>query len=186
MFKEAQSDTKLPQEHAIHFFKYCPHCGSDDFKAIGLKEFKCGKCGFNFFPNSAAAVACIIEDEAGHIMLTRRARDPWKGLLDLPGGFVDPGERAETAIRREIREELGVDVIDASFLCSFPNKYIFSGYQVQTTDMAFVCHLSDLKSIRPLDDIDGVEWFSRDQLPIDQVPAESIRNILNFYQYKNK
>lgn len=50
----------------------------------------------------AAAVAGLIFNEKGQLLLTIRAKDPGKGLLDLPGGFVDMGENADQALRREI------------------------------------------------------------------------------------
>ncbi len=44
------------------------------------------------------------------VVLVRRKNEPYKGSLALPGGFVEYGERVEEALRREIKEETGLDV----------------------------------------------------------------------------
>ncbi len=172
-------------EHAVNFLKYCPHCGSADFVAKSRKEFACRDCGFNFFPNAAAAVACVIEDSDGKIMLTKRARDPWKGCYDLPGGFVDPGESIEEAIHREMKEETGCDVHIESFICSRPNRYIFSGYEVNTTDIAFRCRLAEHTVLRPSDDVSSIEWFSPSDIPFEKIHFPSIYEILKTYIQNN-
>ncbi len=169
-----ESDAAEP----VNFLKYCPHCGSDKFKAIGPKEFSCGACGFNFFPNSAAAVVAVIRDDEGRILLTRRARAPKADWLDLPGGFVDPGEAAETALRREVKEELKSDIVDARYICSAPNEYIFSGYKVRTTDLAFECRLAK-KPQECADDVKSIEWFRLSEIDLSQIAFKSIREIVS-------
>lgn len=176
----------MSNEHAetlpINFLKYCPHCGSNRFAPRTSKEFVCGNCNFRFFTNSAAAVAAVIIDDSKRIMLTRRAVEPWRGMLDLPGGFVDPGEAAETALRRELHEELSAEIIDMHYICSFPNSYIFSGYMVATTDMAFECTIRTAdNALVAHDDIDAIEWFKPEELPFERIAAPSIRNILKHY-----
>ena len=52
----------------------------------------------------------IIRDSQNRVLLTKRAFDPGKGTFDLPGGFVDPLEQSETAVDREIREELNLKI----------------------------------------------------------------------------
>ena len=102
---------------------YCPKCGSDEFVFEGERSFLCGKCKFNFFINSAAAVAVLMVNDKGQLLLTKRAFEPQKGMLDLPGGFVDPGETVEEAAVREVKEELNLDVHHLRYLISQCNEY---------------------------------------------------------------
>ena len=77
---------------------------------------------------SPRAVACFVLDEAGRLLTVRRARDPEKGTLDLPGGFVDPGGgRWMMPVRRELREETGLEATEVRLLFSIPNVYPYSG-----------------------------------------------------------
>jgi hypothetical protein len=59
-----------------------------------------------------ADVPCVgglIYDAAGRLLLVQRANEPGRGLWSLPGGRVEPGERPQEALAREIAEELGVE-----------------------------------------------------------------------------
>ncbi len=166
--------------------KYCPKCGSEEFDFDGSRSFKCRHCGFHFFINSAAAVAAIIVNDKKEVLLTRRAFEPYKGMLDLPGGFVDPGEQAEEALYREIKEELNLDVVDAKYLVSFPNEYVFSGYTVYTTDLGFLCHVRSFEGMHIQDDISGYEFVAIDEIDYESISSESIKNILKHYVDLNK
>lgn len=161
--------------------KYCPKCGSAEFVFDGSKSFKCRSCRYHFFINSAAAVAAIIVNSNREVLLTRRAFDPCKGMLDLPGGFVDPGERAEEALYREIKEELNLDIVNEQFLVSYPNEYVFSGYTVYTTDLGFVCKVSSFDQMHIQDDISGFEFVGLNDIDYESISSESIKNILKHY-----
>ncbi|MCK5731348.1 MAG: NUDIX domain-containing protein, partial [Draconibacterium sp.] len=90
--------------------KFCPKCGSGKFIKLGDRSLKCGDCEFHFFINSAAAVAALVTNKNGQLMLVTRGVEPNYGKLDLPGGFIDSGETAENAVSRELDEELGLKV----------------------------------------------------------------------------
>ena len=77
------------KQHPLHQFKFCPVCGQPTFVIHNEKANECTHCGFVYYFNPSSAVACFIRSEAGELLLVRRAKDPGKGTLDLPGGFVD-------------------------------------------------------------------------------------------------
>ena len=56
------------------------------------------------------AVGAVVVDGSGRLLLVRRARDPGAGRWSLPGGRVEPGEDDTAALRRELREETGLEV----------------------------------------------------------------------------
>ncbi len=162
-------------------FKFCPKCGSQEFNFEGERSFLCAHCGFHYFINSSAAVAGLIQNKNGDLMLTIRAFNPNKGMLDLPGGFVDPMESAETALKREIKEELNLDIVEMKYLTSFPNEYIFSGFSVYTTDMAFVCKVDGWENMHIQDDITDIVFVNKENLDWDQVSAPSIKSIIKAF-----
>jgi mutator protein MutT len=174
--------------HPIKVFKFCPRCGSSSFSVSGERSLACGDCGFQYYINSAAAVACLIFNSEGKLLLTRRAIDPDKGKLDLPGGFIDPLETAEEAVRRELKEELGVQVRSMQYLTSRGNEYHFSGITVFTTDLAFRVEVDSLDNLTAHDDISSFEWVWPAEADPFEIPASSIRYFVKetaAYETKN-
>ncbi|SMO46549.1 ADP-ribose pyrophosphatase YjhB, NUDIX family [Saccharicrinis carchari] len=161
--------------------KYCPRCGSKRFNFQGVHSFLCDNCELHYFINSSAAVAALIENEKGELLLTVRAFEPHKGMLDLPGGFVDINETVEDAVTREIKEELNLDVTEVKFIASCPNEYVYSGYSVYTCDMGFLCSVSGWENLLVQDDVTGIELVSRENIDWDKIGAESIKKIIRAY-----
>lgn len=167
--------------HPKNVVKYCLRCGCHHFITSDEgRSFKCEECGFTYFINNSAAVACLIFDDDNKLLLCRRAVEPEAGKLDLPGGFVEPMETAEQAVKREIMEELKVNIISQEYLTSFPNEYLYSGFSVFTLDMAFLCKI-DSKNIIPGDDISAVEFVSPREIQMKELYSDSIRNIISYY-----
>jgi len=172
----------ISNTHPRVVIKYCPRCGSKAFKTKDKgRSFNCEGCHFVYYMNNSAAVACLIFNKEGKLLLARRAIEPAKGMLDLPGGFVEPMERVEDAVIREIKEELGVHVTKAQYLTSFPNEYVFSGFSVFTVDMAFICTVDNLPGIVPADDVSGVEFIFPKDVKKEDLCAESMVKIIDHY-----
>jgi len=171
--------------HPFKVLKYCPRCGSSEFETSGSRSLKCRKCGFHFFINSSAAVAALVTDQSGKIMMVKRGVEPGYGKLDLPGGFVDPGETAENAVIRELWEELGLKVKKLVYFGSATNEYVYSGYSVFTLDLAFKIEAESLKALKAMDDILEFRFYGKDEIDFEQVPAPSIKKFVKDF-FKNE
>lgn len=57
----------------------------------------------------ALTTDCVVFNGKGELLLVKRGNEPFKGAYALPGGFVDVGEEVESACRRELKEETGVE-----------------------------------------------------------------------------
>jgi ADP-ribose pyrophosphatase YjhB (NUDIX family) len=135
----------------LDVFRHCPRCGAAATNLRPPHLVVCPHCDLHLYLNASAATAAILVDRRCHVLLIRRAKDPAKGKLAFPGGFVDNGETLENGLRREIREETGLELGDVSFLLSHPNRYTYRGVTYDTIDVIFVAHLPDFASARPLD-----------------------------------
>jgi mutator protein MutT len=168
----------LSVTHPQQVFRYCPRCGSEQFKILGAKAHCCAGCKFELYTNASGAVVALIRNEHNEILFTRRAFNPCKGALDLPGGFIDPGESAEEALARELHEELNLHISKAVYKGSFPNEYIYSGLSVFTVDLVFECSVSDFNTLRASDDVSSCEFHAITPEIIKHIGFESIRNIV--------
>ena len=161
--------------HPLHQFRFCPQCGSSQFSENNEKSKKCAACGFVFYFNSSAAVVAVIENAKGKMLVARRAKDPAKGTLDLPGGFIDMHETAEEAVRREIGEETTLHVVSSEYLFSIPNIYVYSGFEVHTVDLFFRCIVDDFHGLHPHDDVSELQFIPPDKLSPEDFGLTSIR-----------
>lgn len=165
--------------HPLELFRFCPRCGSDAFAVHDFKSKACGACGFVYYMNAAAATVALIVDAEGRLLVARRAREPAKGTLDLPGGFCDIGETLEAGLAREVAEETGLVVRGARLLFTLPNRYVYSGLTVPTVDAFFECDVaggaSTLAAARPADDVAELLWLPLRDVDPAQFGLESIR-----------
>ena len=122
-------------------FKMCPMCGSSKIENHGNRKWICPDCGFDLYCNVAAAFGVVIRDRFNNVLFEVRAKNPRKGYLALPGGFVDFNESAEEAVIRECREEIGADVTEIKYLCTAPNTYEYKNIEYKTCDIFFIAEL---------------------------------------------
>ena len=123
------------KNHPLDLFHFCPKCGSDLFEEHNFKSKHCSNCGFTYYQNPSSATAAFILNSKGELLVARRGKEPAKGTLDLPGGFVDNDESGEQGIIREIKEETGLDIPEVEYLFSIPNIYRYSGMDIHTLDI---------------------------------------------------
>ena len=175
-------------------FKFCPACASEAISFSGGKVFRCPDCGFLYYHNTAAATGCIITvPENGTIMFLVRGKDPAKGKLDLPGGFVDPGEGVLEGLYREIQEEIGwsppippgmplAQVF--TLFASFPNIYPYKNIDYNTCDLYFSLQAPGLceQDIRLQHDEIAAACFLRpDQIDYGAFAFDSTRRAVQAY-----
>jgi NAD+ diphosphatase len=161
-------------------FDRCPSCGSTDTYYDGMKKFSCKKCSFTYYHNVAAAAAVILKYE-DKIVLVRRSREPGKGKLDLPGGFLDPGETAEEGVKREISEELHIDIGTAEYLGSCPNVYEYKGVVYNTCDLFFYSRIDKLPTSFDKTEVQEVVLIDPSEIPIDEIAFESTKTALRLF-----
>lgn len=167
--------------HPLQKFRFCPVCGSACFEVNNFKSKRCRDCGFVYYANPCSATAAFIVNDSGEMLVVRRSKEPAKGTLDLPGGFCDMGETVEQGMRREIKEETGLEVKQIKYLFSSPNVYMYSGMGVHTLDMDFLVPLHGdpevFKAIvHAADDAAEALWIPISQVNPDDFGLTSIRN----------
>ncbi len=141
------------------FFRYCPVCGAEleertiDHQAVPACQNS--GCGFVFWQNSKPAVSALITNDKGEILLAERGREPQKGKFDLPGGFLMDGERPEDGMRREAKEELGVELNIGEYFDCAVDRYGDSEFWVLI--LGYEARISS-GEITPGDDVSGAEW----------------------------
>ncbi len=176
-------------EHPLQKFQFCPVCGSPHFKVNNFKSKTCRSCGFTYYANPCSATAAFIVaprtsnpvprtsiQETLSLLVVRRAKDPDKGTLDLPGGFVDMGETVEEGMHREIKEETGLNVDYIEYLFSSPNVYLYSGMGVHTLDMDFLVRLPSQMEVHAADDAAECLWIPLSEVNPADFGLTSIRN----------
>lgn len=156
-------------------YRFCPQCGSENGQP-GSIPFRCQHCGFAQFFGPVAAVGALIRNQDRELLLVRRARDPGKGKWGLPGGFVDREETVEQALGREVREETGLDLVEARYLMSHPNQYRYGGMVSPVIDLFYLCRVDEGEEIElAADELDHHEWVRPNDTHLQQMAFRSNR-----------
>ena len=126
-----------------------------------------GDRGYSYdYPRPALTVDAVLvtREAAPRVLLIRRKKDPFAGSWAFPGGFVDENEALADALRRELREETGLEVEDIEQLYTAGNP----GRDPRgwTVSVAYLVRVDPAK-LKPVaaDDADEVAWF-----PVDAPP----------------
>ncbi len=96
--------------------RFCPRCSERTTPIADERGKKCPRCGYEHYPHLHPAIIVLVRD-GERVLLTRKSFWP-EGRYGLVAGFVDQGESLEGAVRREVREEVGVEVRDLTYITS--------------------------------------------------------------------
>lgn len=142
---------------ALSGWRFCPRCGGE--LTPEADHLRCASCGERYWANPVPGVQAVLERD-GRVLLGRRRDEPGAGRWDLPGGFLNEGEDAIGGLRRELREETGLEIEPVEFLGTWNEPY-------WTRDVLCLTWLARPTSgdERPGDDLVELRWFSPDERP---------------------
>ena len=113
--------------------RYCGSCGRalEDLRDECAR--KCPACGAVFYPVISPAIIVAVTDDEGRLLLAHNAK--FRGMMhSLIAGFVEPGETLEEAVRREVREEVAIEVKNIRYYGSqswpYPNS-LMAGFTAE-------------------------------------------------------
>ncbi len=161
------SDKVRPVPLTASALRHCPACGAP----LGLvPPVVCRACGTEHWRNAKPCAGGLVTRD-GKLLLVRRAIDPWHGLWDIPGGFCEAGEHPQQTVVREVREEVGLDIVVTGMLGIWMDAY-GPGVGPAPADATMNCYYH----AAPVDDaevtVDQSEsseaaWFAPDRLPAE-------------------
>lgn len=137
--------------------RFCGRCGSPTEILNGERARACPKCGWRAYPRlSPAVIMAICRDDE---ILLGRSRRFTSGYHSVLAGFVEPGESLEGAVRREVREEVGLEIDDIRYFGSqpwpFPNSLM----------IGFTAQYASGEIVYQDDEILTADWFNVHNLP---------------------
>ncbi|HEY3766266.1 MAG TPA: NUDIX hydrolase [Gaiellales bacterium] len=145
---------------------HCPRCGADLERVVpdgdDEERLRCPACGLVLYENPAPTASAVVVDAHGRVMLTRRGIEPFRGMWDIPGGFVRPGEDGEEAVRRELREETSLEITPGRVIAIVPDTYGADG--VPTLNIFYLARVQSGRE-RAASDVSEIGWFRPDELP---------------------
>jgi 8-oxo-dGTP diphosphatase len=152
--------------------RFCTECGGRlEWKTLEDERHPqpvCTKCGHVEWQNPKPTVSALLTRRGSNgsveVLLVRRARPPYRDAWDTPGGFIDPDEHPVDALRRELREELGVEAEVGRFFDIFMDRYGPGGES--TLNLYFEGSIGR-GVVQPGSDASEARWFPLNDLPVE-------------------
>lgn len=151
--------------------RFCGKCGVGTVMKPEEFAMLCPRCGLIAYPRISPAVMVLVCD-SNKLLLARSAHFK-PGVFSALAGFVEPGETLEECAIREVREEVGIEITNLRYFHSqpwpFPNSLM----------IAFLADYAG-GTIRPdPNEIEAVDWFSLDSLPLLPEPISISRRLID-------
>jgi 8-oxo-dGTP diphosphatase len=150
----------------------CPRCGGE--LSGDASRVACAACGFVAYANPKPTATALCVDSEGRVLLARRAVEPRAGSWDLPGGFVDEDEHPLDALRRELREETGLEIEPLELVGIWMDRYGGDSTAHSTLNLFWTARVVAGQP-SPADDVSELSWFAPDELPpVDELAFECV------------
>ncbi len=151
----AQSRSQIDW-HKRH--RFCGMCGTPTTQERGGHVRKCPGCNTEQFPRTDPVAIMLIVDDERCLLGQSAGRLARSGMYSALAGFIDQGESIEEAVRREVREEAGVNVGQVSYHSSQPWPF--------PSSLMIGCHGKAISTDIRIDtnEMADVRWFARDDV----------------------
>lgn len=148
-------------------YNYCLRCGQplEWRHASGSMRPVCTQCGRVHFIDPKVAVALVVSDERGRLLLVQRANDPQRGKWSFPAGFMDAGEDPARAAEREGLEETGLAYEVTGLLDVYAKGHDTEGADLLLAYLARPAPSALGARLIPGDDAAQAAYFAPDELP---------------------
>ena len=184
IFNHLDDDLFKATLRAVHIInwdrtdQFCIRCGSKTENKSDERAKKCPACGYISFPRISPAVIVLVS-RGNHILLARAQRFD-NEMYSVLAGFVEPGETLEDTVKREICEEVGIDVKDIHYFGSQPWPFPDSLMIAFTAQYAG----GDIKIDET--EISDARWFDCDNLPLIPGKISIARSLIDWFVGKRK
>jgi NAD+ diphosphatase len=102
----------------------------------------------------------------------------------IPGGFTEYGETGEEALKREIKEELNLDLTNIKYFKTLPNVYEYADVTYNTLDLIYECEFCVTDKITPSDDVADYKFISIKEVNVNDIGLLSVKNLIQFLKSK--
>jgi mutator protein MutT len=160
-------------------WRHCPRCATPVTADAG--RFECPHCGFATYAHSNPTASGVVVDDGGRVLLSKRAKDPFAGKWDLPGGFLEEGEHPLDGVKRELREEAGIEIGDERLLGIWMDRYEYRTRVVETLNIYYTARLAE-GTPEPADDVAEFRWFAANEVPLDELAFAHIPEVLSAWR----
>ncbi len=143
-------------------FRFCPEDAAELEHPDGEGGSRCPRCGRSWYRNSAPTAGCAIV-RSGKALVSVRAREPEKGRFDVPGGFLLPGEGPIEGLKREVSEELGVEIDVGIEDCGSMVTHRYGEEGDFVLALGFAARMVGGELV-PNDDVEAIQWVGAEEL----------------------
>ena len=176
---EAPTEFQLPLCRAKNLLpwlkqhRFCGSCRSELQPSATDSGLKCSECNTVYYPQISPAVIVGITRNGGKELLLAHNRNFAGNMYSLIAGFVEAGESAEAAVRREVWEECGIRVKNLQYVTSqmwpFPNSLM----------LAFRAEYDSGTAVPDGEELSDLGWFDAANLPELPAPGSVARLVID-------